>query len=69
MARPESPRPNPIAPTSSSWISRCTVIDGYEATRRIRVDPALKSIPIVAVSSFAMKAMRKKRTWQTAITT
>ena len=31
------------------------VIDGYEATRRIKMDPALKSIPIVAVSSFAMK--------------
>ena len=31
------------------------VIDGYEATRRIKLDPALKPIPIVAVSSFAMK--------------
>ena len=31
------------------------VIDGYEATRRIKDDPDLKPIPIVAVSSFAMK--------------
>jgi len=31
------------------------VIDGYEATRRIKVDPALKPIPIVAVSSFALQ--------------
>ena len=36
------------------------VIDGYEATRRIKVDPALKSIPIVAVSSFAMKGDEQK---------
>jgi two-component system cell cycle response regulator DivK len=31
------------------------VIDGYEATHRIKVEPALKPIPIVVVSSFAMK--------------
>jgi two-component system cell cycle response regulator DivK len=36
------------------------VIDGYEATRRIKIDPALKSIPIVAVSSFAMKGDEEK---------
>ena len=36
------------------------VIDGYEATRRIKVDPALKSIPIFAVSSFAMKGDEEK---------
>ena len=36
------------------------VIDGYEATRRIRVDHDLKSIPIVAVSSFAMKGDEEK---------
>jgi two-component system cell cycle response regulator DivK len=29
------------------------VIDGYEATRRIKVDPALKPIPIVALSAVA----------------
>src|SRR5262245_1920396 len=31
------------------------VIDGYEATRRIKLDSALNPIPIIAVSSFAMK--------------
>jgi two-component system cell cycle response regulator DivK len=31
------------------------IVDGYEATRRIKADPGLKEIPIVAVSSFAMK--------------
>jgi two-component system cell cycle response regulator DivK len=36
------------------------MIDGYEATRRIKVDPALKPIPIVAVSSFAMKGDEEK---------
>jgi two-component system cell cycle response regulator DivK len=31
------------------------VVDGYEATRRIKADPDLKATPIIAVSSFAMK--------------
>jgi two-component system cell cycle response regulator DivK len=29
-------------------------IDGYEAMRRIRADPALRAIPIIAVTSYAM---------------
>jgi two-component system cell cycle response regulator DivK len=29
------------------------IIDGYEVTRRIKVHPDLRPIPIVAVSSFA----------------
>jgi two-component system, cell cycle response regulator DivK len=36
------------------------VIDGYEATRQIKADPNLTSIPIVAVSSFAMKGDEEK---------
>jgi len=36
------------------------VIDGYEATRRIKADPTLKQIPLVAVSSFAMKGDEEK---------
>ena len=36
------------------------VIDGYEAIRRIKLQPALKPIPIVAVSSFAMKGDEEK---------
>ena len=30
------------------------VMDGYEATRRIRAIPDLKSIPIIAVTSYAL---------------
>ena len=29
-------------------------LDGYETSRRIKADPALQSIPIVAVTSYAM---------------
>ena len=36
------------------------VMDGYEATRQIKADPDLKSTPIVAVSSFAMKGDEEK---------
>jgi two-component system cell cycle response regulator DivK len=30
------------------------VMDGYEATRRIRTDPELQHIPIIAVTSYAL---------------
>lgn len=30
------------------------VMDGYESTRRIRANPELESIPIIAVTSYAM---------------
>ena len=30
------------------------VIDGYEATRRIRLNPELKSIPIIAMTAYAL---------------
>jgi two-component system cell cycle response regulator DivK len=36
------------------------VMDGYEATRRIKADPALRSIPIVAVTSYALSGEEKK---------
>jgi CheY-like chemotaxis protein len=31
------------------------VLDGWEATRRIKSDPALRAIPIIAVSAHAMR--------------
>ncbi len=33
---------------------RLPVLDGYEATRRIKANPALSRIPIIAVSSYAL---------------
>ena len=36
------------------------VMDGYAATRRIKTDPALKSIPIIAVTSYALSGEEKK---------
>ena len=36
------------------------VIDGYEATRRIKADPTLKAIPIIAVTSYALSGDEAK---------
>lgn len=30
------------------------VLDGYEATRQIKADPVLRSIPVIAVTSYAL---------------
>jgi two-component system cell cycle response regulator DivK len=30
------------------------LMDGYEATRRIKADPELKKIPIIVVTSYAL---------------
>ena len=35
-------------------------MDGYEATRRIKADPALRSIPIIAVTSYALSGEEQK---------
>jgi two-component system, cell cycle response regulator DivK len=36
------------------------VLDGYDATRQIKALPGLATIPIIAVSSFAMKGDEEK---------
>jgi len=36
------------------------VMDGYEATRRIKADPALREIPIIAVTSYALSGDEEK---------
>ena len=35
------------------------IMDGYAATRRIKADPALRSIPIIAVASYALNGEEK----------
>jgi two-component system cell cycle response regulator DivK len=36
------------------------IIDGYEATRRIKADPALRHIPIIVVTSYALSGDEEK---------
>ena len=36
------------------------LIDGYDATRRIKANPGLKSIPIIAVTSYALSGDEAK---------
>ena len=36
------------------------ILDGYEATRRIKADPALKHIPIIVVTSYALSGDEDK---------
>ena len=36
------------------------IMDGYAATRRIKADPAMRSIPIIAVTSYALSGEEKK---------
>ncbi len=36
------------------------ILDGYEATRRIKANPDLKSIPIIVVTSYALSGDEEK---------
>ena len=36
------------------------ILDGYEATRRLKADPDFKSIPIIVVTSYALSGDEEK---------
>ena len=36
------------------------VLDGYEATRRIKADPKLKHVPIIVITSYALSGDEEK---------
>ena len=36
------------------------IMDGYEATRRLKADPVLRSIPIIAITSYALGEDEKR---------
>jgi two-component system, cell cycle response regulator DivK len=36
------------------------VLDGYEATRRLKADPKLKNIPVVVITSYALSGDEQK---------
>ena len=60
MARPALALRKSSIPTLFSWTSSWPHMDGYEATRRIKADPELKSIPIIAVTSYALSGDDEK---------
>jgi two-component system cell cycle response regulator DivK len=37
-----------------------SLLDGYEATRRIKADPALRAIPIIVITSYALSGDDEK---------
>jgi two-component system cell cycle response regulator DivK len=39
---------------------KLSLMDGYTAVSRIKADPALRSIPIIAVTSYALNGEEKK---------
>ena len=36
------------------------ILDGYQATRRLKADPALKAIPIIVITSYALSGDDEK---------
>jgi two-component system, cell cycle response regulator DivK len=55
VARAQSERPDLVL-----MDIQLLVLDGYEAIRKIKADPGIKSTPVIAVSSYAMKGDEEK---------
>jgi two-component system cell cycle response regulator DivK len=55
VTAPKAHRPNLIL-----MDVQLPLLDGYEATRRIKADPALQSILIIAVTSYALSGEEEK---------
>lgn len=51
---------NAEAPTLILMDLSLPVMDGWEATRQIKADPATRDIPVVALSAHAMEGDREK---------
>ena len=46
---------------AAAWpLAARALLDGYEATRRIKSDPALRAIPIIVVTSYALSGDEAK---------
>ena len=59
-ARQASPRPKAQRPDLILMDIQLPLLDGYEATRRIKADPDLKAIPIIVVTSYALSGDEAK---------
>ena len=46
---------------------RLPVMDGHEASRRIKANPELRAIPIIAITAYALAAMKPQRWPQAAM--
>ena len=55
VAMAETERPNLIL-----MDIQLPIMDGYEATRRIKANPDLKAIPIIVVTSYALSGDERK---------
>ena len=53
-------RNNPAASSLRRPASQLPGIDGYEATRRIKAKPALRPIPLIVVTSYALSGDETK---------
>ena len=55
-----SPPPRPSGPDLILMDIQLPIMDGYEATRRIKANPDLMAIPIIVVTSYALSGDEDK---------